>query len=275
MNRVAWVALGVAVTTIATSLGVAAALTAPGIPSPAASSGTGSGSGGSGSGSSGAGALPTDGYPWHTNIVSTTFWVGEVFDPSAADGSQVYSTYDSNWYANYGGCDGTIVGGVCQTEARTAANGYFPSAFTPKQNPFYLDLPFDDVNDPAAFARRGSVIPWASQPEYASRVGDPSYSLMKNRWVELRRGSQTCFGQIEDAGPGQYNDANYVFGSNDARPENARYGGAGMDVSPALNGCLGFSELNGDTDQVSWRFVDDADVAAGPWMQVVTTSGVQ
>jgi len=26
-------------------------------------------------------------YPWHTGIVSTTFWVGEVFDPNAADGS--------------------------------------------------------------------------------------------------------------------------------------------------------------------------------------------
>jgi hypothetical protein len=26
-------------------------------------------------------------YPWHTRIVSTTFWVGEIFDPNAADGS--------------------------------------------------------------------------------------------------------------------------------------------------------------------------------------------
>jgi len=34
-------------------------------------------------------------YPWHTDIVATTFWVGEVFDPNAADGSQVISTYDS------------------------------------------------------------------------------------------------------------------------------------------------------------------------------------
>ena len=34
-------------------------------------------------------------YPWHTDIVATTFWVGEVFDPNASDGSQVISTYDS------------------------------------------------------------------------------------------------------------------------------------------------------------------------------------
>ena len=69
---------------------------------------------------------PTDPYPWHTNIVSTTFWVGEIFDPNASDGSQVVSTYDTNWYANYGGCDGVISGGSCNTEARTAANDYFP-----------------------------------------------------------------------------------------------------------------------------------------------------
>src|ERR1700744_5879735 len=37
---------------------------------------------------------PVDPYPWHTNIVSTTFWVGEIFDPNASDGSQVISTYD-------------------------------------------------------------------------------------------------------------------------------------------------------------------------------------
>ena len=31
----------------------------------------------------------SSGYPWHTDIVATTFWVGEVFDPNASDGSQV------------------------------------------------------------------------------------------------------------------------------------------------------------------------------------------
>ena len=36
-------------------------------------------------------------YPLHTGIVATTFWVGEIFDPDATDGSQVYSTYDSQW----------------------------------------------------------------------------------------------------------------------------------------------------------------------------------
>lgn len=213
-------------------------------------------------------------YPWHTDIPSTTFWVGEVFDPNASDGSQVLSTYNGSWLRDYGGCDGRVVGKDCRTERRTAANGYFPTAMTPKENPFYLDLPFDDVNDPVGLRTRADVIPWAREARFASRLRNPGASLMKNRWVELRKGGRTCFGQIEDAGPGQYHDARYVFGDDDARPANRRYGGAGLDVSPALNGCLGYAELDGDTDRVSWRFVDDRDVPAGPWSRIVTTSGV-
>jgi hypothetical protein len=48
-----------------------------------------------------------------------------------------------------------------------------------------------------------------------------------------------------------------------------------MDVSPALNGCLHFKELDGDSDQVSWRFLEAADVPAGPWLTTVTQTGVQ
>ena len=47
-------------------------------------------------------------YPWHTGIVATTFWVGEILNPTAHDGSQEVSTYDPNWQANYGGCDGVV-----------------------------------------------------------------------------------------------------------------------------------------------------------------------
>jgi len=85
-------------------------------------------------------------YPWHLRLVATTFWVGEVFAPEAADGSQAIS-----------GCNGVIEDGVCQTEPRSAENGFFPSSMTPKQNPFYLDLPFADVNNVAAFALRGQT----------------------------------------------------------------------------------------------------------------------
>lgn len=214
-------------------------------------------------------------YPLHKNVVATTFWVGEIFDPNAADGSQVYSTYDSRWEAHYGGCDGVITHGRCETERRRAANGYFPNHMTPHENPFYLDLPFDDLNDPVGFRTRCSVVPWAHEKSYSGHCRDRSFSYLKNHWVRIVGPNRhTCYGQIEDAGPGKYRDARYVFGSGDARPANRKYGGAGADVSPALNGCLGFAELNGDTDRISWQFVDRRDVPEGPWRRVVTRSGV-
>lgn len=212
------------------------------------------------------------GYPWHTDVVATTFWVGEVFDAQASDGSQMYSTYDSNWYASYGGCDGVIVAGVCQTEVRTPENNYFPSATSARENPFYLDLPFDDVNNSRGAEMRQAIVPWAGETAYAAGKEDASFSLMKNRWVELEHDGNTCFGQIQDAGPGEYDDDAYVFGADDARPKNQRYGGAGMDVSPALNSCLGFADINGVEAGISWRFVDDVDVPQGPWTVLVTTS---
>jgi hypothetical protein len=213
-------------------------------------------------------------YPWHHDIVATTFWVGEVMDRSTSDGSQEHSTYDANWLANYGGCDGVVVKGTCRTERRDASNGFFPTQITPRQNPFYLDLPFDDVNNPKAFAMRAKVIPWADDPGYLGRADDPTFSFMKNRWVQLEKGGNTCYGQIQDAGPAIYDDAAYVFGSGDTRPANSRFKNAGLDVSPALNGCLGFAQLDGQDDRVAWRFVDDADVPEGPWTRIVTSSPV-
>jgi hypothetical protein len=258
-----------------------------------------------------AGAPATSVYPTHTNIISTTFWVGEIFNASLADGSQVCSTYNSQWAFHhtgvnlgttpasasgcpgsiYGGCDGVSSGTgsnfTCSTEARDASNGYFPkNQPQPKENPFYLDLPYDDVNDTVAFQQRCSVIPWAAADNAATGVNhckDSSYSYMKNRWVKLAGpNGNVCYGQIQDAGPSSgtaYHDAAYVFGSQNLRPANADFStdatqGAGMDVSPALNGCLGFAELDGSGDHVSWSFVDRANVPDGPWLKVQTTSGV-
>lgn len=221
-----------------------------------------------------AGRAGASAYPWHTRIVATTFWVGEVLDPGASDGSQMVSAYDSRWFASYGGCDGVWVEGECRTEARSARNGYFPTSMSPRENPFYLDLPVDDVNVASMFAARGRIVPWAGREPWASSVGDPGVSLMKNRWVELRRGGRTCYGQIQDAGPGVYDDAAYVFGADDRRPASRRYGGAGLDVSPALTACLRFPELNGRSARVDWRFVEAAEVPPGPWRRIVTTSQV-
>jgi len=107
-------------------------------------------------------------------------------------------------------------------------------------------------------------------PGYAGRQDNRSFSYMKNRWVRLVRSGVTCYGQIEDAGPGEYSDAAYVFGSADARPRSRRYNGAGKDLSPALNGCLRFADVNGSNDRIDWQFVDDVDVPDGPWRRIVT-----
>jgi hypothetical protein len=175
--------------------------------------------------------------PWHYDIVTTNFWVGQVIS-SASDGSQKVSAYDDNWEANYGGCDGILKGDVCTFEYRSAANDYFPTQMTPKQNPFYLDLPLSDRS-------------------------------LKDRWVQLEGAGGTCYGQVEDAGPAVYDDSAYVLGS--ARPKNTRFNGAGMDISPALYGCLGHSgAVAGASDRVNWRFVDADAVPAGPWTRIIT-----
>ena len=241
-------------------------------------------------------------YPWHNNIVATTFWIGEIFDENLADGSQVCSAYDSSWAYHYSGlnigkvsenssgCSGSIVGGcdgvienkngnqTCQTESRAKSNGYFPTQFVPKENPFYLDLPYDDLNDAVAFSNRCQDIPWANEKSYVGHCTDKNFSYMKNRWVKMiGPNGNTCYGQIEDAGPshdGLYHDTKYVFGIGDTRPLQKEFNNAGLDVSPALNGCLGFSELDGQDDKVSWQFINDTSVPDGPWKRVITNSQV-
>ena len=241
------------------------------------------------------------GYPWHTGIVVTTAWVGELFDAHASDGSQVCSAYDSQWAFDFsgvnigpapggtscagapmGGCDGISSGTkpgnfTCQTERTSAANGYFPLHMTPLENPFYLDLPFDDVNNAQAFAQRCAVVPWAQQMDPSgAHCADKTFSYMKNMAVELvGANGQHCIGQVEDAGPHEYDDTAYVFGANDARPHSRAFNGAGMDISPALRDCLGINQLNGDTATADWRFIDPAQVPDGPWKTIWTTSGVK
>ncbi|MCC6383339.1 MAG: hypothetical protein IT304_12605 [Dehalococcoidia bacterium] len=213
-------------------------------------------------GSPGADAIRGRRYPRHTNITATVFWIGEPQGNGSSEDNSI-SAYDDAWQRHYGGVDDP-------SYRRSAANSYFPRGFTPKENPFYLDVPYDDLNLPKTRAERMRVIPWARGMQ------DPGdgVSLMKNRWVKVRKGNRVCYGQVEDAGPYRYGDTKYVFGSDDRRPLARRANNAGMDVSPALRDCLGFRDLNGDRDRVDWRFVDAVDVPDGPWKRVVTTSGV-
>ena len=195
-------------------------------------------------------------YPWHRGITATVFWVGE---PQGGGSSEdnAFSAWDDEWQKNYGGYDDPV-----------NRKGYYPADFTPKQNPFYLDLPYNDFTD-SGDRKSGAfhVIPWAGQKKWGQLE-----SMMKNRWVKLKKGSVTCFGQIEDAGPYEYDDANYVFG--ESQPKNKLANNAGLDVSPAIRDCLKFVGINNDENQVDWQFVDEKDVTPGPWKQIITTSQI-
>ena len=72
---------------------------------------------------------------WKYNIVATVFWIGE----QAVEGNPVPNTesaWDASWVAHYGGED--------NPEQRA---NFIPTAFTPGQNPFYVALPYNDVDD--------------------------------------------------------------------------------------------------------------------------------
>jgi hypothetical protein len=86
--------------------------------------------------------------------------------------------------------------------------------------------------------------------------------------VQINQGDRTCYAQWEDVGPFEDDDFAFVFGSS-KQPWNSFDAKAGLDVSPAVRQYLRM-EHNGYT---AWRFVEAADVPAGPWTEIVTTSG--
>ncbi len=201
---------------------------------------------------------PTSAYPLHTNITATVFWVGEPVGGGSSEDNAL-SAWDDEWQDSFGGFD--------DPENR---NGYYPVGFTPKENPFYLDLPYNDFDDDGERRSNAfSVVPWAGDKSWSDEE-----SLMKNRWVKVIRNGVTCYGQIEDAGPYEYNDYAYVFGSDNRRPASQEANNAGMDVSPALRDCLKFNGLNNDENKVSWQFVRASEVPSGPWRAIVTTSQI-
>jgi hypothetical protein len=203
-------------------------------------------------------------YPLHTGVQTTWFNVGGVDDPHGGQETQnVASAWDPQWSTHFGGCDGTgPVGPQCIPEQRVAANDWFPQHMTPKENPFYVAVPFDDVNDAVAAANRGAI-PWVHDPGYAGLLAQPGTSVLKNRWVAVTGpAGLTCYAQVEDAGPGYYHDFGYVFTA--AAPVHR----PSLDVSPSVFSCIG-GNLNDGVTTTTWRFVDTP--PAGPWTRVVTS----
>ena len=183
-------------------------------------------------------------FPWKKDIVTTTFWVGEL--PTANNPvPNRASSWDANWTKNYGGYDDP-------NPARR--RDLIPIKFTPRQNPFYCALPYNDKARVGHRPEAPQVVPW-----FKEAYQGPAVSTVKGRWVAIRKGNKTAYAQWEDAGPFRTDHWQYVFGNERPKPNLNK--GAGLDVSPAVRDFLGMQ----DTDVTDWKFVEFADVPTGPW----------
>jgi hypothetical protein len=194
-------------------------------------------------------SLPKAQHPEHRDILSSIFWVGETTTEESHGIDNRKSAWKEDWLGSFGGND--------NPEPRA---GFCPCEFEPKENPFYVALPYNDLDETGD--RKESAeqkIPWLAQAPRES-------SAIQDRWVEVTAGSKRCYGQVEDVGPNLDDDVEYVFGS--ARPSNAIEPKAGIDLSPALALCLEITS----GQKVNWRFVDPPDVPKGPWLSIVTNS---
>jgi len=184
-------------------------------------------------------------YPWKREIVTTTFWVGET--PSRNNPvPNASSCWDPHWARNYGGTDAP--------DATQRTSDYIPATFVPSQNPFYIALPYNDMEHGTHKAEAAGVIPW-----FARDYKGASQSVCQGRWIAIRFGQKVCYAQWEDAGPFETDNWQYVFGKERPRPN--LNGGAGLDVSPAVRDYLGINS----TDVTDWKFVDFDEVPTGPW----------
>lgn len=192
-------------------------------------------------------------YPIHENISVTLFWVGEKASDDNKNISNKSSAWDDEWRDHYGGVD--------SPEKR---NGYFPAKFTPKENPFYFALPYNDFDKKGERKKDAvRIIPWAKD----KKPGDTD-SYCKNRWIKIMKNDKTAYAQWEDVGPFKEDDSDYVFGG--AEPQSRTNKHAGLDVSPAVHDYLGISEK----DTINWQFVEFSDVPDGPWKKIVTKSNI-
>jgi hypothetical protein len=183
-------------------------------------------------------------FPWKRDIVTTTFWIGE----DAAKNNPVpnrASSWDPHWAKSYGGTD---------TPDASQRVNYRPAAFVPDQNPFYVALPYNDLQAGGIKPEAEKIIPW-----FKEEFKGPGKSVCKDRWVAIRYKGRVSYAQWEDCGPFRTDHSEYVFG--DERPKPNLNKGAGLDVSPAVRDYLGMD----DTDVTDWRFVDIDEVPEGPW----------
>ncbi|MFN2475175.1 MAG: hypothetical protein ABR526_02395 [Chthoniobacterales bacterium] len=186
-------------------------------------------------------------FEWKKGIVTTVFWIGE--KPSGNNPTpNKSSSWDADWTRNYGGFDDP-------DPARR--RNMLPVSFTPRQNPFYCALPYNDKARTGHRPEAPNVVPW-----FREAYQGPAVSTCKGRWIAIHKGSKTVYAQWEDAGPFRTDHWQYVFGNE--RPKPNLNQGAGLDVSPAVRDYLGLQE----TDVTDWKFVEFKEVPPGPWAKL-------
>jgi hypothetical protein len=187
---------------------------------------------------------PGERYPWKKSIVTTVFWIGE--EPTANNPvPNRTSSWDKEWTKNYGGID---------DPDRARRSNYIPVKFTPRLNPFYCALPYNDKAKEGHRPEAPRVVPW-----FKDAYQGPAVSTCKGRWVAIRKGNRTVYAQWEDAGPFRTDHWQYVFGNERPKPNLNK--GAGLDVSPAVRDYLGLNDM----DVTDWKFVEFSEVPRGPW----------
>jgi hypothetical protein len=191
--------------------------------------------------------LPGERYPWKQQIVTTVFWIGEAPSENNPVPNKA-SSWDKNWSKSYGGYD---------DPSPAKRSDYMPAKFTPRQNPFYCALPYNDKAKEGHRPEASRVVPWFNEAYQG-----PSVSVCKGRWIAIRKGNKVAYAQWEDAGPFRTDHWQYVFGNERPKPNLNK--GAGLDVSPAVRDYLGLN----DTDVTDWQFVDFKDVPRGPWSKL-------
>jgi hypothetical protein len=160
---------------------------------------------------------------WKQNIGATVFSVGEPAREN--DPGNLQSAWDQDWI----------------NTARTL-------------NPFYVALPYNDVQNGHTKPEARRVIPW-----FTTAFVRDGQSVLKDRWIAIRKGNLVCYAQWEDVGPFRVDHWQYVFGSERPRPNKNR--DAGIDVSPAVRDFLGMSGM----DSCDWRFASEKEIPPGPW----------
>lgn len=190
-------------------------------------------------------------YPWKTHVTCTIFWIGE--QPTARNPTpNCKSSWDQQWAINFGGYDDPD---PANRIANHATGDFRPKKFLPKLNPFYIALPYNDVQGWGKHKPEASrVIPWFNRMR-----PQPGKTVCKGRWIQIFFNGRSCYAQWEDCGPWVTDDWEFVFGNKP--PKATQNGSAGIDLSPSVRDYLGLRS----GQKVHWRFVEDAQVPYGPW----------